>query len=106
VDYEENGFLNTTQIGQLLQVIGVFKYLFNEEYEKKMQSKSKQKPSSFDQFSSWQVKVEERKLREEEFLMQSWLLLNPRGTQYIDSQLVVEYLKLTYDPYVGSANQN
>ncbi len=38
--------------------------------------------------------------------MQSWLLLNPRGTQYIDSQLVVEYLKLTYDPYVGSANQN
>jgi hypothetical protein len=34
VDYEEAGALNVTQIGQLLFLLGIFKYLYNEEFEK------------------------------------------------------------------------
>lgn len=30
VDYDESGLLDLTQVGQLLFVLGVYKYLFNE----------------------------------------------------------------------------
>lgn len=36
VDYENTNLLNLTQVGQLLFILSVFKYLFNEEYEKKL----------------------------------------------------------------------
>ena len=32
VDYEDTKLLNTTQIGQLFYVMGIFKYMFNEEF--------------------------------------------------------------------------
>lgn len=51
-----------------------------------------------------QIKVEERKLREEELLMQVWSKINPRNTERVESQIVVEFLKLIYDPYSSSTN--
>ena len=38
--------------------------------------------------------------------MQVWLMLNPKGLSNIDSQIVLEFMKLIYDPYAGQNNQN
>jgi len=42
---------------------------------------------------------EEHSLREEEFLMQFWFLLNPFNNETIEAAIVLEFLKLVYDPY-------
>lgn len=47
------------------------------------------------------MKIEERKLREEEFLMQVWIIINPNNYEFIDSGLFLEFLKIIYDPYSG-----
>ena len=49
-----------------------------------------------------QIKIEERKLREEEFLIQFWLKVNPPNEETVDSSIVLEFLKLIYDPYIAS----
>lgn len=33
VDYEDTGEFNTTQIGQIFHILGVFKYLYNDDYD-------------------------------------------------------------------------
>jgi hypothetical protein len=52
-----------------------------------------------------QIKIEERKLREEEFLIQLWLKVNPLNSEFVDSHIVLEFLKLVYDPYSTTASQ-
>lgn len=47
-----------------------------------------------------QIKIEERKLREEEFLIQFWLKVNPSNQPTVDAHIVLELLKLIYDPYI------
>jgi len=39
-------------------------------------------------------------LREEEFLIQFWLKVNPSNEATVDSHIVLELLKLIYDPYI------
>lgn len=82
VDYEDSKLLNTTQIGQLFYVIGVFRYMFNEEFNRQqmlIRSRLEKK------LSQAEIKVEERKLREEEFLMQFWLKINPGNDENVDA---------------------
>lgn len=51
-----------------MYVLGVFKYLYNDEFEKQQQKKFEK--FSIDQpFNQTMIKIEERKLREEEFMI-------------------------------------
>lgn len=36
--------------------------------------------------------------------MQIWIKINPRNTERVESQIVVEFLKLIYDPYTSATN--
>ncbi len=48
-----------------MHVLGIFKYLYNEDFEKQQS-----KRYTLDQpLNSMQIKIEERKLREEEYLI-------------------------------------
>ena len=40
-------------------------------------------------------------MKEEEFLTQFWVKVNPLNEDFIDSNIVLEFLKLIYDPYSG-----
>lgn len=41
IDYEDSKLLSTPQLGQLFFVLGIFKYLFNEEFEKQQQTQKR-----------------------------------------------------------------
>ena len=42
-------------------------------------------------------------MREEEFLIQLWLKVNPVNEENVDSHIVLEFMKLIYDPYCASS---
>lgn len=44
-------------------------------------------------------------MREDEFLFQFWLKLNPLSEERVDSHIVLEFLKLIYDPYINTSNE-
>ena len=99
VNYEENNAMNLTQVGQLMFVLGIFKYLYNEDFEKQQS-----KRYSIDQpLNNIQIKIEERKLREEEYLIQVWLKVNPLNHETVQSDIVLEFIKLIFDPYCSSS---
>ena len=68
VDYNESAQLNVTQVGQVCYLTGVFKYCFNEDYEEMLQNLEANKKSS-KPLTSLQIKTEDRRNREEEFLV-------------------------------------
>lgn len=43
-------------------------------------------------------------MREEELLMQIWIKINPKNMERVETQIILEFLKLIYDPYTSSIN--
>ena len=45
------------------------------------------------------LKNEERRIQEENFHHKIWKILNPSQSDYIEREILYEYLKLMFDPY-------
>lgn len=72
-----------------MHVLNVFKYLYNKEYEEQNLKRRKTNKFNLEQpLNNFLIKIEERKLREEEFLIQLWLKVNPVNEENVDSHIV------------------
>lgn len=70
-------------------MLNVFKYLYNKEYEEQNLKRRKTNKFNLEQpLNNFLIKIEERKLREEEFLIQLWLKVNPVNEENVDSHIV------------------
>jgi len=69
VDYDGSQSFTVRQLGQIFQILGVFKFLLNE----KKPTKSQLKLQGYKEL--------EKKQREEQFLENCWNILNPIGGQ-------------------------
>lgn len=70
-------------------MLNVFKYLYNKEFEEQNLKRRKTNKFNLEQpLNNFLIKIEERKLREEEFLIQLWLKVNPVNEENVNSHIV------------------
>lgn len=109
VDDEGTALITYNGLGYILFFLDVFKIQYNDEYMAKLMqinSKSNIKDSSNEHMlnhskalSFVTAKNEERRVEEESFHRKLWKLLNPFDGEYIEREILNEFLKLMFDPY-------
>ena len=109
VDDQNTGLVTFNGLGYILYFLDVFKVQYNEQYLNKLSQKSgkkfhkemvnEQSLNNYSVISFVTLKNEERRIHEENFLHKLWDLLNPSESDYIEREILYEYLKLMFDPY-------
>lgn len=109
VDDEGTGLITFNGLGYILFFLDVFKIQYNDEYMSKlmqMTPKASNKENSNDHglnnsktISFVTAKNEERRVEEESFHRKLWKLLNPFDGEFIEREILNEFLKLMFDPY-------
>lgn len=109
VDDQATSLITFNGLGYVLFFLDVFKVQYNEEYLNKLSQKSgktfnkemvnEQSLNHFQVISFVTLKNEERRLQEEMFHHKLWKLLNPYESDYVEREILNEFLKLMFDPY-------
>jgi hypothetical protein len=109
VDDQNGGFITFNGMGYVLFFLDVFKIQYNEEYLNKLSLKAgkefkknmvnEQALNNFRVISFVTLKNEEQRIQEENFHHRLWKILNPFESDYIEREILNEYLKLMFDPY-------
>jgi hypothetical protein len=92
--------LDMPAVGKLMFILGIFKYLYNDDCSK-VEEQSRKRAKNQYKLNTFQIKIEERKIKEDEFLAQLWYKVNPVNIETVDANIMLEVLKLIYDPYAG-----
>lgn len=109
VDDQNTSLLTFNGLGYVLYFLDIFKVQYNEEYLNKLSNKSgrqfnkemvnEQSLNHFKIISFVTLKNEERRIQEEHFHHKLWKLLNPYEGDFIEREILNEFLKLMFDPY-------
>ena len=110
VDDEGAGLITYNGLGYILFFLDVFKVQYNDEYMAKLMqinskhnkdTNSEQSLNHIRPISFVTAKNEERRKEEEKFHHKLWKLLNPYESDYIEREILNEFLKLMFDPYTA-----
>lgn len=111
VDDQGTSLLTFNGLGYALYFLDIFKVQYNEEYLSKLSKQAgkdfnknmvnKQSLNHYKIISFVTLKNEERRIEEELFHHKVWKLLNPYESDYIEREILFEFLKLLFDPYTS-----
>lgn len=114
VDDQESRLITFNGLGYVIFFLDVFKVQYNEEYLSKLSKKAgkefskdmvnEQALNHYKVISFVTLKNEERRIDEETFHHKVWKLLNPYESDFIEREILFEFLKLIFDPYTPLEN--
>jgi hypothetical protein len=111
VDDQGTSLITFNGLGYALYFLDIFKVQYNEEYLSKLSKKAgkefnknmvnKQSLNNYKIISFVALKNEERRIDEDLFHHKVWKLLNPYESDFIERDILFEFLKLLFDPYTS-----